>query len=169
MVRSAPQDGVGGAAQAKPFDAEVALMAQDDGLRRLFRQHLPMVHWISCETGLTDPGVPDLNGCHQGVEFWIECKATKGWAVTLRPEQIGWLERRCRVGGRTFIAVRRRCSAGTRRRAADEVWLYWGVHARRLKLLGLKGCAPLAVFSSGPANWDWERLGIILLGQRLKK
>ena len=144
-------------------------MTQDDGLRRLFRQNLPMVHWISVETGVTDPGVPDLNGCAQGVEFWLECKATQGWAVTLRPEQIGWLERRARAGGRTFIAVRRHCAAGARRRMADEVWLFWGRDARRLKLLGLKVLAPLAVFSAGPANWDWERLGIILLGQRLTK
>jgi len=145
-------------------------MAQDDGLRRLFRQNLPMVHWISVETGVTDPGVPDLNGCAQNVEFWIECKATKGWAVTLRPEQIGWLDRRTRAGGRTFVAVRRHCDPRVRTtKEADEIWLYPGHLARRLKLLGLRNNPPLAHFTGGPANWDWERLGIILLGQRIKK
>jgi hypothetical protein len=144
------------------------VVAQDDGLRRLFRQHLVGVHWASIETGITEPGVPDLNGCSQGVEFWVECKATSGWTVTLRPEQIGWLDRRTRAGGRTFVAVRRHCSAGAHRSMADEIWLYPGHVARRLELLGLKGLRPYAHFTGGPANWDWERLGIILLGQRLK-
>jgi hypothetical protein len=140
-------------------------MAADDGLRRLFRQHLPGIDWTTIETGLVSPGVPDLNGCARGVEFWVECKATKGWTVTLRPEQIGWLDRRTRAGGRTFVAVRRHRPASARRQPTDEIWLFSGTHARRLKLLGLRGLAPRARFTGGPTNWDWERLEIILLGQ----
>lgn len=79
----------------------------DGNLRKLFQSHLPQVHWQSIESGMTGRGIPDLNGCHEASEFWIECKLTKHWSVSIRPEQIAWLSRRCRVGGRAFVAVRR--------------------------------------------------------------
>lgn len=133
-------------------------MTTDGGLRPIFRQRLTSVHWQSVETGMTGRGVPDSNGCAAGVEFWVEFKVTVGWAVTLRPEQVAWLMRRARAGGRVFVAVRRRCAAGPRRGpASDELWLLDGSAADVLKASGLR-CPDALVLGhwyGGPSRWDW--------------
>lgn len=140
----------------------------DGGLRQLFRDNLPQVHWQSVETGATGRGVPDSNGCWRGREFWVEFKQTEGFAVTLRPEQVAWLTRRARAGGRVFVAVRRRCTAGPRRARADELWLLAGSSAREAKVLGLRGLpeeAPDAVLGSwggGPSRWSWDEVLAVL-------
>jgi len=52
----------------------------------------------------TGSGVPDVNVCWHGVEFWIECKMIKkGKACYLRPQQLAWFTRRKRSGGLVFI------------------------------------------------------------------
>ena len=130
----------------------------------MFRQYLPEVHWLTIETAGTEGGVPDLNGCHTDTEFWIECKLTAGWTVSLRPQQIGWLMRRTRAGGNTYIAVRRKVNKSARRDAADELWLYSGADATALKMKGLRGAPPLIMCAGGPAHWHWAgvrtRLGL---------
>jgi len=138
-------------------------MKSDGDLRRLFRFYLPQIHWVTVETGATEPGVPDLNGCFQRKEFWIENKFTAGWAMNFRPEQIGWISRRTRCGGHVFIAVRRRCDASTRRIAADELYIYSGVDILLLAERGLKNVDPLALYREGPKRWAWDRvLGVII-------
>lgn len=129
---------------------------RDGGLRSLFRQHLPMVHWESIESPFTNRGIPDLNGCHLGHEFWVENKQTTGWAVTLRPEQVAWMLRRQRAGGHTFIAVRRQSTPGPRRGpGVDDLYLIPGALAREAKMGGLKAITPCGVWEGGPAGWDW--------------
>lgn len=137
----------------------------DGGLRPLFQTNIPHFHWQSVETGGTGKGVPDSNFCHQGLEAWIEFKWTAEWAVTLAPEQIGWHMRRHRAGGRTFVAIRRRVSAGARRVEDDSLYLYAGRHAIVLREHGLRGDVhPLGVWSGGPARWDWSAVAAALLG-----
>lgn len=121
----------------------------DGNLRKIFRERLPQVHWVSIETGGTGRGIPDSNACYQGTEWWVEFKLTSGWAVNLRPEQIGWLLQRTRVGGRTFVAVRRR---------VDELWLFLGSSARELKDGGLRSTPSLGHWPGGPGSWDWNRI-----------
>jgi len=122
----------------------------DGNLRKIFRERLPQVHWVSIETGGTGRGIPDSNACYNGSEWWVEFKLTNGWAVNLRPEQIGWLLQRTRAGGRTFIAIRRR---------ADELWLFEGAFARELKDYGLRGAPPpIGRWSGGPSAWDWGQI-----------
>jgi len=141
----------------------------DGGLRKLVRTHLPMVHWQSIETGGTGRGIPDSNGCFRGIEFWVEFKQTAGWQVTLRPEQIAWMSRRTRSGGRTFIMLRRQCTLGPRRAAADELWLIHGEWAPEIARTGLKtppAGAVLGWWSGGPAAWPWMKvLGHLVGGQ----
>src|SRR3954453_14766207 len=98
----------------------------DGGLRKLFRQYVQPCDWQSIETAMTGGGVPDSNYCMDGVEGWIEFKLTTHWIVPLRPEQIGWLLRGTRFGGRVFIAVRRQTKVGLRTATADELWLLHG-------------------------------------------
>jgi hypothetical protein len=130
----------------------------DGGLRGLHSSHLPMVHWQPVETGMTGRGVPDSNGCYRGSEFWVEMKWTPEWAVGLRPEQIGWLMRRSRAGGRVFVAVRQLCKPGARREARDSYWLFWGGHAVDLKERGLRGPPSVLTCGGGPARWDWPAI-----------
>jgi hypothetical protein len=135
----------------------------DGGLRQLFAKHLPEVHWQGIETGGTGRGIPDLNGCVGGVEFWIECKLTGAWAVTFEIGQVAWLERRARAGGRTFVAVRRHAPSGPRRGAAiDALYLYPGVAARTLSEKGMAGAPALGMWPGGPARWDWDRVSLYL-------
>lgn len=142
-------------------------MSVDDGLRVIFRKHLPQFDWCTVESGTTGRGIPDSNYCARksknghsdGVEGWIEYKATSAWAVTLRPEQVGWIARRTRYGGRVYIAVRRRHTGGKRLGAAvDQLWLFKGVWAARAKQDGLRGAwtEMAEVWHGGPTRWDWD-------------
>lgn len=144
-------------------------MASDGGLRPLIRQRLPGVDWCTIETGLVASGVPDLNGCCGGIEFWVECKLTTAWAVEVRPMQVGWHLRRTRAGGRTWFAVRRRCTAGVHRSAADELWLIRGAAAARLRAGGLRGISPnddvAGMWVGGPARWAWGEVAVHLVGE----
>lgn len=136
----------------------------DAGLRSIFRERLPTIHWQTIETGLVGRGVPDANGCLNGVEFWIEYKRADAWAVPLMPEQVAWLLRRTRAGGRTFVAVRRVHLVSARRAACDELWLYRGAAARELKDVGLR-TVPLGTWEGGPGRWDWSRVQALLLAE----
>lgn len=140
----------------------------DGGLRQLFRDHLKAGwHWQSIETVLVSTGVPDSNGCCGGVEVWVEFKQTSGWAVTLRPDQIGWLVARSYRGGRCFVAVRRWTAAGPRKPAADELWLLDGARARELKTGGLRAnVGVLGVWRGGPSAWDWAAVQSLLVAPR---
>lgn len=138
-------------------------MTTDGGLRRLFQRHLPDADWQSIETPVSR-GVPDINGCLYGQEFWIEFKLTSGWAVGLRPEQVAWLVRRARAGGRVFVAVRRRCLTGARRKAADELWLLPGAAAREILDRGLRETnLVLGTWAGGPVRWDWDGVRAVLM------
>ncbi len=141
-------------------------MKTDGDLRKIFQRHLPTFHWQAVETWSTGQGVPDVNFCHDGIEGWIEFKATKAWAVQVRPGQVAWIERRARAGGRVFLAVRRKSVArGTK---LDELWLLDHRAARKLAtpktgLNNLPGDLILGSFGNSPAYWDWGRIQKVLL------
>lgn len=142
----------------------------DDGLPHLFQQHLPLVDWLRLEVSTSARGVPDLNGCQRpqlssgsGTEVWIECKATETMAVPLRPEQVGWIARRLRFGGRVFVAIRRRHGGGPRRGpAVDWLYLYWGAVAKDLLVGGLGAERPALLLKGGPSAWDWTSVEDVL-------
>lgn len=138
----------------------------DGGLRSEFRKHLPRFHWQSIESGLTGGGIPDANACFAGVEFWIEYKLSSTFprlSHPLSPDQIGWLERRHRAGGRVFIAVRYKHPGGPRLGApVDRLYLFPGALARSVALQGLS-VTPLARFEGGVARWNWGKIGDILV------
>lgn len=137
-------------------------MKIDGGLRPMFRERFPSWHWTSIET-VTVNGVPDAEFCFDATQGWIEYKFTSGFTVGLRPEQIGWALRRARAGGRSFIAVRRTADK------VDELYIFAGADAARLKSLGLRGVEPLGRFAGGPPRWNWERVSDLLLGADLPR
>jgi len=140
----------------------------DDGLRSLITSHLKTikgeaVHWQPIETALTASGVPDLYGCWRGRQVWVECKRTKAWSIKMDEFQVGWQMRLARSGGTGFVAVRRRCVAGPRRLAADELYIINGESAPRLAAGGLRGnnvCGWRMI--GGPESWDWDKVARIL-------
>ena len=133
-------------------------MKSDGGLRSLFRKYLPEVHWTTIESRHTESGIPDLNGCDAGVDFWIECKLTKSWYVKVSPFQEAWILRRVRNGGTCYVAVRRKSKI----HKCDELWLVHG-HAVRQLRKGLRHLPEAAVatggpFAGGPRHWRWPAL-----------
>lgn len=142
----------------------------DGDLRMKFKSFLPEFHWQSIETWSTGQGVPDMNGCLEGIECWIENKKTTGWTVDVEPHQIAWLERRSRAGGRCFVAVRRVVPAGPRRGdACDDFYLFNGSDSRQLKQHGLKVHGPQSLIhcKAGPAKWDWHAIKSHLIGAKI--
>lgn len=129
-------------------------MTKDGGLRELFRQHLPDIHWVSIESPLTGAGIPDVNGC-LGREFWIEFKQCSANAVRIDKFQVAWNERRHRAGGLTFLAVRQK----------ERLYLFRGQDIRAIFLYGLRGADPLLVTSDGVSTWDWPAVKRLLTGR----
>ena len=147
-------------------------MSTDGGLRQLVRKNIPDLHWQSVETGGTGRGIPDDNFCGDSIEGWAEHKVTATMAVDLRPEQVGWIERRRRAGGRVFIFVRRTHAGGVRKGPpVDDLWLFPGDAARALLQRGLPhypglddGDRPTLIWATnGPAAWPWAKIRNILL------
>ena len=129
----------------------------DGGLRALFKKRLPSWQWTAIESGVTSPGVPDAEYCtDRGVTGWVEFKAVTGWKPVIRPLQVAWIDRRARIGGRVFIAVRRRSTAGD-----DELWIVPGSCVKPLCDVGLKSPKLLGVcrMSGGPDAWHFDVVG----------
>lgn len=139
-------------------------MSRDGGLRPLFVERIKGAHFQPIETWSTGQGVPDVNVCLAGTETWIEFKTTATNAVRISTEQVGWIERRLRAGGRCLMIVRWRCVAGLRRVARDELLVYAGADVRALMLDGISAATPLARWDGGPRAWDWDAVTQFLRG-----
>ena len=55
------------------------------------------MHFQRIETNV-GLGVPDVNGCGDGVEFWLELKVSSNKQSSLSKYQKAWIIRRGRVG-----------------------------------------------------------------------
>ena len=102
---------------------------------------------------MVSPGTPDAEFCAPGgISGWVEFKQTSGWAVKFQPLQIPWIHRRARLGGRVFIAVRRK---------KDELYVIKGENILDLEEKGLRGFAPIE--GIGARNWNFSEVSDILL------
>lgn len=132
-------------------------MKSDGGLRKTFRDHLPVAQWTSIETGSTAAGVPDSFVCFRGgLVRWLEYKLTKANAVRLSAFQIAWHQQYARYGGTSFIAIRRK------REACDELYLFAGEDVASVAKHGLKSNLVLGMWPKGPAKWNWPMIREIL-------
>jgi hypothetical protein len=129
-------------------------MSTDGGLPKVISDNIPEAHWVRVESGTVASGTPDLNGCLNGREVWVECKAATGWTVRVRPVQVGWMERRERAGGRCLVAVRRN------KMDEDVLWLMRAGAARVLlegtKLHLVPADLIICIQSGGPSQWFWD-------------
>lgn len=141
----------------------------DDGLRALLKKHLPRKSgfiWTFLETGGTHSGVPDSYWAHpeDRTSGWIECKATKGWAVEVRPHQVAWCTQHYAAGVRTHVAVRAR-GQGSAAGHGDSLWLLRGDCLAALEELGLEALPHeyvLGRWYGDPRTWDWATVGRLL-------
>ena len=117
-------------------------MPSESNLWRLVRDHLPKIHWQRIETGSTAQGVPDLNGCFEGQEFWVELKAVRGNQLGLRPMQISWLAQRAMHGGKCFVLGRKK----------QTIRLFRVNSLSDVK--GLKWTSPHTIELSSPFTWE---------------
>ena len=60
-------------------------------------------HFVRIESNLTQQGIPDINGCINGREFWIEVKVDEN---ELSPMQISWHRQREQAGGLVFVITK---------------------------------------------------------------
>jgi len=136
-------------------------MKIDGGLRQLFRKHLPEFHWQAIESFVTGAGIPDANGCLDGIEVWIENKFAKGRRrVDISPAQVGWIEQRLRHGGRVFIAVRHVTSK------LDTLYLLQGNTARELIAGEVPEAVAIGTWHGGPVRWDWDAVKQLLCNSK---
>tara|TARA_R100001377_G_scaffold51131_2_gene29899 strand:- start:297 stop:686 length:390 start_codon:yes stop_codon:yes gene_type:complete len=121
-------------------------MAKEKNLWLLLRTNLPQMHLQRIETGMTGAGVPDVNGCAKGKEFWIELKEIhSGNALTLRPMQISWLAKRASHGGQVFVMARKN----------NEIKLYHVDSLTGIKDLVKEGYNSTALLTlTIPYDWD---------------
>lgn len=140
----------------------------DDGLRNLLKKHLPRPAgfiWTFLETGGTHSGVPDSFWANPITRNsgWIECKATKGWSVEVRPHQVSWCSQHHAAGARVHVAVRAR-GVGSSDGRGDSLWILRGDCLAELQEHGLH-LAPeyvLGVFYGEPKKWPWATITDIL-------
>lgn len=135
---------------------------KDGGLRQMLRQYMPSAQWTTIETAMVAHGVPDNEYCFAGgVQGWLELKWTDGWAVTVRPDQVAWIHRRYRQGGRVWVMVRRQRAISALKAAADELWLVHGRDVETLQVRGLRGVVDSLTTGSwhgGPSAWRWDQI-----------
>ena len=126
------------------------------------RGRLKDIHWQRVET-TTGSGVPDVNGCHAGAEFWVECKVTHGWSLVIRDSQTAWITRRVGQGGRVRVAV---WQSGMDR---NDLWIVPGSAILVLAQVGLRIDSDLLLghWGSGPGGWAWSEIRAALTSDRL--
>ena len=79
--------------------------------------------------------------CAEGLPFWIELKATKSNRVNVSAHQVAWNFAYSRSGGVSFFLVRTL--------AADNLYLFDGVHGRGLAEHGLRSGSGSGLVGSG--------------------
>jgi hypothetical protein len=116
-------------------------------LWKQLRDHLTDIHWVRIESW-SSPGVPDLNGCAEFGEFWIELKIIKNKRVSLSPLQIAWHTTRARHGGRSYILARET--------GKTSLILFYGSQAKDLADLKI-GEIPPIIEIEHPYDWSLLR------------
>ena len=115
-------------------------------LWKALRDNITDIHWTRIESW-SSPGVPDVNGCAEFGEFWIELKIIKNKRLLLSPHQVAWHIKRSLHSGRAFILAR---EAGR-----TPLFLFSGEQAKDLVDLKVGEIPPIVEI---PHPYDWARL-----------
>ena len=75
---------------------------RESKLWQRIKKHITKPHFIRVESN-TINGIPDINGCWNSKEFWIELKSDKVGYPKLSKWQISWINKRIKHGGIVII------------------------------------------------------------------
>ena len=75
---------------------------RESKLWQRIKKHITKPHLIRVESN-TINGIPDINGCWSGKEFWMELKSDKVGYPKLSKWQITWINKRIKHGGIVII------------------------------------------------------------------
>ena len=79
-------------------------MPKETTLYQSLRKHIPQVHWQRVESPMTQ-GTPDVNGCIQSKEFWLELKIARANKINFSNFQCNWSFKRMASGGKVFSLI----------------------------------------------------------------
>jgi Holliday junction resolvase len=82
-------------------------MPKESLLWKQLRVNSTGIHWQRIESGATASGIPDVNGCFEGREIWVELKVVRGNQIGLRPMQRAWLYTRASHGGECYVLAKK--------------------------------------------------------------
>jgi Holliday junction resolvase len=122
-------------------------MSKESLLWKSLKNGVFEAEWTRIENR-TGGGIPDVFGCYKGVSIWVELKQTKYYKVLLSPLQVSWHFRHARVGGISYILVKKQCESLFKR----ALYLYRGKDSLILAKNGLK-YLPLKQFDY-PYDWN---------------
>lgn len=80
----------------------MAVKKRESRLSQLIQKNCKNIHFTRIESK-TINGIPDLNCCAEGVEFWMELKSDKVKYPRLSKWQISWINKRIKNGGVVII------------------------------------------------------------------
>ena len=75
---------------------------RESKLWQRIKKHITKPHLIRVESN-TINGIPDINGCWSGKEFWMELKSDRVGYPKLSKWQISWINKRIKHGGIVII------------------------------------------------------------------
>ena len=75
---------------------------RESKLWQRIKKHITKPHLIRVESN-TINGIPDINGCWKGKEFWVELKSDRVGYPKLSKWQISWINKRIKHGGIVII------------------------------------------------------------------
>ena len=75
---------------------------RESKLWQRIKKHCTKPHLIRVESN-TINGIPDINGCWSGKEFWMELKSDRVGYPKLSKWQISWINKRIKHGGIVII------------------------------------------------------------------
>jgi len=87
-------------------------MTESD-LWKMVRRAWDYAHLVRIESS-SSFGLPDINVCCNGKEFWVELKVAHGNYFTLQPSQLAWTANRLKAGAKNlFILIGNEKTKGT--------------------------------------------------------
>lgn len=102
-----------------------------------------MVHCVRIENAVSS-GLPDVNCCYNGKDFWIELKIVREGRVQLRSSQTAWITARSGFGGRVVLLAK----------SDEDLIMYRGIDVFNLAMSNgyIEKVKPWARFYK-PWNW----------------
>lgn len=106
--------------QLRAVCVRLSVAMKEACLWQTIARNLKQPHWQRIESGSTARGIPDLNGCLDSQEIWIELKQES------KPPsgfQVNWIAKRARAGGRVWLLTTKK------RKAQLWGWLFLTPHS----------------------------------------